>query len=207
MPGTLVIFLELDHVVSSLMPLGANDVANSFATSVSSRSLTMKQAMAVASVCEFAGSASVGSRVADTIRTKIIDPIHYDDSPAVLLLAMMCTVFGSSVFLTIATRYGMPVSTTHSIIGGLVGTGTASIGITKVNWGWGGVAQVFGAWIIAPGIAAIFGAVLFLCTKFFVLVKSNAVRRAMYSIPFYTFLTVAAITSKLCQRRQAHETY
>src|SRR5688572_24140844 len=102
----------------------------------------MKQAMAIASVCEFAGSVSVGSRVADTIRTKIIDPAHYDDAPPVLLLAMMCTVFGSSVFLTVATRYGMPVSTTHSIIGGLVGAGTASIGITKVNWGWTGVAQV-----------------------------------------------------------------
>ncbi|KAK0388009.1 hypothetical protein NLU13_4253 [Sarocladium strictum] len=174
--------------------IGANDVANSFATSVSSRSLTMKQAMAIASVCEFAGSVAVGSRVADTVRTKIIDPIHYRDSPAVLLMAMMCTVFGSSVFLTVATRYGMPVSTTHSVIGGLVGAGTASIGITNINWGWTGVAQVMAAWIIAPGIAGVFGALLFLFTKFMVLVKRNAVRRAMYSIPFYTFMTVAALT-------------
>lgn len=179
------------------MHQGANDVANSFATSVSSRSLTMKQAMVIASVCEFAGSASVGSRVADTVRQKIVDPAHYDSAPAVLLLAMMCTVFGSSVFLTVATRYGMPVSTTHSIIGGLVGTATASIGIKEVNWGWKGVPQVFAAWIIAPGIAGILGAGLFLFTKFFVLIKPTAVTRALYSIPVYTFITIAALTSKL----------
>ncbi|CAM1500514.1 Fc.00g096760.m01.CDS01 [Cosmosporella sp. VM-42] len=174
--------------------IGANDVANSFATSVSSRSLTMKQAMIVAAICEFSGSVTVGSRVADTIRSKIIDPHHYDDAPGVLLLAMMCTIIASSLFLTFATRYGMPVSTTHSIIGGLVGTATASIGITKVNWGWDGVSQVFAAWIIAPGIAGCFGAILFFITKQFVLTKRTAVKRAFFSIPFYTFLTVAALT-------------
>jgi solute carrier family 20 (sodium-dependent phosphate transporter) len=85
-------------------------VANSFATSVSSRSLTMKQAMAIAAVAEFGGAVTVGSRVADTIRTRIIDPAQYDDAPSVLLLAMMCAIIGSSLFLTIATRYGLPVS-------------------------------------------------------------------------------------------------
>ncbi|KAK2609081.1 hypothetical protein QQS21_002308 [Conoideocrella luteorostrata] len=173
---------------------GANDVANSFATSVSSRSLTLKQAMVIASFCEFAGSVTVGSRVADTIRTKIIDPHYYDASPAVLLLAMMCTIVASSTFLTVATRYGMPVSTTHAIVGGLVGTATASIGINKVNWGWTGVSQVFAAWVVAPGIAGCLGAVLFLLTKFTVLRKPTAVRRAFFSIPFYTFLTVGSVT-------------
>lgn len=176
--------------------LGANDVANSFATSVSSRSLTLKQAMVLASVCEFSGSVTVGSRVADTIRTKIIDPHHYDSSPPVLLLAMMCTIMASSTFLTVATRYGMPVSTTHAVVGGLVGTATASIGIQKVNWGWAGVSQVFAAWVIAPSIAGCLGALLFLITKYTVLVKPTAVKRAFYSIPIYTFLTVGSITSE-----------
>ncbi|KAL3962388.1 hypothetical protein ACCO45_003911 [Purpureocillium lilacinum] len=174
--------------------IGANDVANSFATSVSSRSLTLKQAMALASVCEFSGSVAVGARVADTIRTKIIDPHHYDDAPAVLLLAMMCTIVASSTFLTVATRYGMPVSTTHAVVGGLVGTATASIGIDKVNWAWSGVSQVFAAWVVAPGMAGCIGAALFLFTKFTVLRKPTAVRRAFWSIPFYTFLTVGALT-------------
>ncbi|KAM0232490.1 hypothetical protein ACHAP5_010688 [Fusarium lateritium] len=177
--------------------IGANDVANSFATSVSSRSLTMKQAMMIAAVCEFSGSVSVGSRVADTIRTKIVDPHHYDTSPGMLLLVMMCTIVSSSLFLTFATRQGLPVSTTHSLIGGLVGAATASIGIQKVTWGWHGVAQIFAAWIIAPLIAGCFGFCLFLFTKRVILTNRSAVRRAFLSIPFYTYLTVGALTMLL----------
>ena len=176
--------------------IGANDVANSFATSVSSRSLTLKQAMLVASVCEFAGSILVGDKVADTVRTKIVDPHHYDGSPQVLLLAMMCAIVGSSTFLTFATRYGMPVSTTHSIVGGLVGSATASIGIQKINWGISGVSQVFAAWVVAPGIAGVIGGLLFFFTKMTVLVKPTAVRRAFFSIPVFTFITVGTIASK-----------
>lgn len=196
MPGTLVLLPRPRYYTYSHLA-GANDVANSFATSVSSRSLTMKQAMMVAAVCEFSGSVTVGSRVADTIRSKIVDPYNYSSQPSVLLLAMMCTIIGSSLFLTFATRHGMPMSTTHSVIGGLVGTATASIGIDKINWGWDGVSQVFAAWVIAPGIAGCMGALLFFVTKRFILTRPGAVKRAFYSIPFYTFLTVAALTSKI----------
>ncbi|KAK1457835.1 phosphate-repressible phosphate permease [Colletotrichum melonis] len=174
--------------------IGANDVANSFATSVSSRSLTMKQAMAIAAVAEFSGSVAVGSRVTDTLRNKIIDPHLYAAQPSVLLLVMMCAIFGSSVFLSIATRNGLPVSTTHSIIGGLVGAATASVGISKVSWGWDGVSQVFAAWVVAPGLSGALGAVMFLVTKRFVLTKANAVRNAFFTIPFYTFLTFGSLT-------------
>lgn len=210
MPGTLV-YPSLGRNIPNkktyltLELIGANDVANSFATSVSSRSLTMKQAVAIASVMEFTGSVAVGSRVSETIRTKIIDPHLYDDHPDVLLLAMMCAIIASSTFLTVATRYGMPVSTTHSIVGGLVGSGVASVGWSKISWGWNGVSQVFGTWVIAPGIAAVISAVLFLITKYFVLTARNAVKHAFLSIPAYTFLTFAALTSKClvpCARRR-----
>ncbi|CRK16354.1 hypothetical protein BN1723_004338 [Verticillium longisporum] len=174
--------------------IGANDVANSFATSVSSRSLTMKQAMMIASVMEFSGSVAVGSRVTDTIRTKIIDPHLYDEYPSVLLLAMTCTIVASSVFLTFATRHGFPVSTTHSLIGGLVGAATASVGIEKINWSIRGVSQVFAAWVIAPGISGTIGACLFLFTKHIILTRQNAPRKAFYTIPVYTFVTIGAIT-------------
>ncbi|KAG8419446.1 hypothetical protein J3458_004311 [Metarhizium acridum] len=138
---TYVFALTATFAALDAWNIGANDVANSFATSVSSRSLTLKQAMALAAVCELSGSATVGSRVADTIRTKIVDPHQYDSSPPALLLAMMCTVLANSTFLTVATRYGMPVSTTHAMVGGLVGTASASIGIRNVNWGWKGLSH------------------------------------------------------------------
>ncbi|KAM3463296.1 hypothetical protein NHJ6243_003330 [Beauveria neobassiana] len=184
--------------------IGANDVANSFASSVSSRSLTLKQAMVIASICEFAGSVSVGDRVTDTLRTKIVDPHLFDHAPQVLLLAMMCTIMASSVFLTVATRYGMPVSTTHSVIGGLIGTATASVGIDKVNWGWRGASQVFLAWIIAPGISGTLGATVFLVTKQLVLIKRNSVRRAFWCIPFFSFLTFGAVTMLLVWKGIRH---
>jgi solute carrier family 20 (sodium-dependent phosphate transporter) len=145
---------------------------------------------------EFAGSVSVGARVTDTIRTKIIDPHLYDRSPEVLLLAMMCAIIASSCFLTFATHNGLPVSTTHSIIGGIVGAGVASVGIKEINWGWGGVSQVFAAWVIAPGIAGVLSATLFLITKFFVLMKRDAVRRAFFTIPIYVFITFGSLTSQ-----------
>ncbi|KAL2864840.1 inorganic phosphate transporter [Aspergillus lucknowensis] len=174
--------------------IGANDVANSFASSVSSRSLSLKQAMLVAACMEFAGSVAVGSRVAETVREKIIDPHLYDSEPPVLMLTMMCAIIGSSTFLTLATRFGFPVSTTHSIIGGLVGAGTASVGIENIRWGWHGVAQVFAAWGIAPGISGVLGAAMFLVTKQVVLSSRYAVHRALFSIPVYSFVAVGGLT-------------
>jgi len=113
--------------------IGANDVANSFATSVSSRSLTLKQAMVIASITEFTGALAVGARVADTIRTKVIKTDRFEGEPSILMLAMTCALIGSSVYMTIATRYGLPVSTTHSIMGGVIGVGVAALGADGVN--------------------------------------------------------------------------
>jgi len=92
--------------------IGANDVANSFATSVSSRSLTMRQAMLIATVCEFAGAVLAGARVADTIRNKILQVSAFNKNPSVLMLGMLCALVGSSLWLTLATKIGLPVSTT-----------------------------------------------------------------------------------------------
>lgn len=124
-----------------LTSAGANDVANSFATSVASRSLTFKQAMLIATVMEFLGAMTVGARVTDTIRTKVISTKLFAEEPSVLMLGMVCAVVGSSVYLTIATRLSMPVSTTHSIMGGVIGVGIAAVGTEGVNWEWDGVSQ------------------------------------------------------------------
>ncbi|KIW41575.1 uncharacterized protein PV06_07124 [Exophiala oligosperma] len=189
--GTIFAFLDAWNI-------GANDVANSFATSVSSRSITYLQAMAIASVMEFAGSVAVGARVADTIRTKIVDPDLFDDNPAMLMLGMMCAVIGSSIYLTIATKLGLPVSTTHSIMGGVIGMGIASVGASQVTW-WGGdvnsgVVSVFLAWIIAPFCAGGFSSIIFLVTKYGVMIRRNPLMKALVSIPIYFGITSALIT-------------
>lgn len=152
--------------------------------------------MCIASVMEFAGSLAVGARVADTIRTKVIDVDSFEAEPAVLMLAMTCAIIGSSLYLTCATKIGLPVSTTHSIMGGVIGVGIASLGAGGVHWGWNGVSQVFAAWAIAPGISGIFGAILFLVTKYGVMLRADPVRAAFISVPFYFFLTSGLLSSK-----------
>ncbi|KAF1834142.1 phosphate-repressible phosphate permease-like protein [Decorospora gaudefroyi] len=189
--GTIFAFLDAWNI-------GANDVANSFATSVASRSLSMKQAMGIASVCELSGALLVGARVTDTIRTKVISTKLYEDDPSVLMLGMMCAIIGSATYLTIATKFSMPVSTTHSIMGGVIGVGIAASGPSGINWGFKGVSQVFAAWAIAPGIAGGFGAIIFLITKYGVMRRNNPVYKAFVMVPVYFFVTSFLLTLLIC---------
>jgi sodium-dependent phosphate transporter len=125
--GTIFAFLDAWNI-------GANDVANSWASSVSSRSVSYVQAMLAASIMEFGGALGVGGRVADTIRTQIVDTEAFEQSPGLLMLGMVCAVIASSTYLTVATRVGMPVSTTHSILGGVLGMGFGALGSGGVTW-------------------------------------------------------------------------
>ncbi|KAK7202867.1 phosphate-repressible phosphate permease [Myxozyma melibiosi] len=175
--------------------IGANDVANSFATSVASRSLTYPQAMVIAALCEFLGSVLLGSRVADTIRNKILDVTLFEEAPATLLLAMVCAVIGSSLWLTLATRIGAPVSTTHSIVGAIIGSGIACFGTDGIVWGWDGFGKIVASWFIAPAIAGCFAAILFLITKYGVLQRGDkALRNAFYLLPVYYAFTAAVLS-------------
>lgn len=155
----------------------------------------MRQAMLLATVCEFSGAVAVGARVADTIRSKILNVAFFEKDPSILMLGMTCALVGSSTYLTIATRLGLPVSTTHSIIGGVIGVGIAALGTGGVNWGINGVSQVFLAWVTAPGIAGIFGATIFLCTKYGVLRRKNPVMAAFIAVPIYFAITSGILTS------------
>ncbi|KAL4863174.1 hypothetical protein BDV12DRAFT_177806 [Aspergillus spectabilis] len=184
--GTIFAFLDAWNI-------GANDVANSWATSVSSRSIKYWQAMVLATIMEFGGGIGVGATVADTIRTKVVDLDRFENDAPLLMLGMMCALVGSSLYLTFATKIGLPVSTTHSIMGGVIGMGIALLGADGVIW-WGGdinsgVVQVFLAWVIAPFCSAAFGAIIFLVTKYGILTRSNPALRALYTIPFYFFVT------------------
>ncbi|KAL4907013.1 hypothetical protein BDW74DRAFT_167047 [Aspergillus multicolor] len=184
--GTIFAFLDAWNI-------GANDVANSWATSVSSRSVKYWQAMILATIMEFAGGIGVGATVADTIRTKVVDVDRFAENPALLMLGMLCALVGSSTYLTFATRIGLPVSTTHSIMGGVIGMGVALVGADGVIW-WGGdinsgVVQVFLAWVIAPFISAAFASIIFLTTRYAILLRRNPATKALYTIPFYFFVT------------------
>ncbi|TEA13270.1 Phosphate-repressible phosphate permease pho-4 [Colletotrichum sidae] len=172
---------------------GANDVANSYATSVAARTLTMVQVGCLSMVTEFFGAVVLGSRVTSTIKNGIIGLDRFRQTPSTLMLAMGCAEFASAGWLLIATRLGYPVSTTQTIVGALVGVGIAAE--ASVSWGWkdGSVSQIAASWAIAPCIAAVFGAVLFGSLKFAVLERQNSFEKAMKAIPFYLAFTAAVL--------------
>ncbi|KAL1745218.1 phosphate transporter [Schizophyllum fasciatum] len=174
--------------------IGANDVANSFATSVSSRSLRLWQACVAAAVMEFLGAVLAGARVSGTIKNDIVDIEIFRDDPGMLLLAMVCAVAGSSIWLIFATRHQMPVSTTHCIVGALTGVGVAAGGPGAVHWGWDGLGQIFATWGVAPLVAGGFAAVVYLLTKYIVLVREDSVRAGLIMAPFWWFAVTVILT-------------
>ncbi|KAK4119773.1 phosphate transporter, partial [Parathielavia appendiculata] len=145
---------------------GANDVANSYATSVAARALTMPQVGFLSMITEFVGAVGLGSHVTGTIKDDIIDTTRFETTPEVLLLAMACAEFGSAFWFILATRMGFPVSTTQTVVGALVGVGIAAQ--AQVQWAWedGSVSQIAASWGIAPLLAAAFSAILFTTLKF-----------------------------------------
>lgn len=172
---------------------GANDVANSYATSVAARTLEMWQAGILAACTEFVGAVALGSRVTDTIKDGIIDISRFEGNPGALMLGMACAEFGSAAWLTIANYMGWPVSTTQTIVGALIGVGFASQ--TNIHWEWtkGSVSQVAASWGIAPAIAAGFAAIIFALVKYTVLERQDSFKWAMRLIPFWLALTGAIL--------------
>lgn len=172
---------------------GANDVANSYATSVAARTLSMPVAGILASITEFVGAVALGSRVTGTIRSNVLDIKHFQAKPATLILTMACTEFGSATWLLIATSSGFPVSTTQTVVGALVGAGIAAG--AKVSWGWkkGSVSQIAASWAIAPLIAAGFAAIIFGTIKFGILKRKDPFKWAMRLIPVYLSFTAAIL--------------
>jgi PiT family inorganic phosphate transporter/sodium-dependent phosphate transporter len=173
----------------SAWAIGANDVANSYATSVASGSLTLLQAGVLQMITETVGSIALGTRVTGTIRSGVFSVKPFANSPGVLILAMVCAEFGAGTWVAIATKFGFPVSTTHSIIGALVGIGIAAD--LKVTWGWKkySVSQIAASWVISPLIAGAFGAIIFLSIKYSVLKRADPLKWGLRLIPFYFGMT------------------
>ncbi|KAI9335381.1 phosphate transporter [Zopfochytrium polystomum] len=182
--------------------IGANDVANSFATSVGSRSLKLWQAVIIAIFTEFGGAIALGGSTTGTIKDGIINLGLFDKRQDLLMAAFMSALIGSSSWVMFATRFGWPVSTTHSIVGAIIGVGISGFGSNAVNWQWDGkgVSQIVASWLIAPTVAGILAVIIYLLTREFVFKARDSLRAGIYAIPFYftvtTFIVVFFITSK-----------
>ena len=168
---------------------GANDVANAFATSVGSGALSLRNAILIAAVMEFFGAFLLGGNVATTITKNITNAELYNDKPEVLMLGMMCVVLGVAMWLILATVYSLPVSTTHSCIGGMVGMAVVSVGWNAVKWIE--VLKVAISWIVSPVLSGLISTLVFWVVRKFILRSKEPLKRSFRSYPIIVAVTIA----------------
>jgi inorganic phosphate transporter, PiT family len=172
--------------------IGANDVANAMATSVGSKALTLRNAVIIAAIFEFAGAFLAGGQVTSTIRKGIIDADLLSGSPELLVYGMLAALLAAGIWLLVATKYGLPVSTTHSIVGAIVGFAAVGIGIEAVKWGK--VGSIAASWVVSPVIAGALSYALFRSVQKLILDTTDPMKNAKRYVPFYIFLTGAMIS-------------
>lgn len=170
--------------------IGANDAANSMSTAVGAKAITPKQAVLIAGVLEFTGAYFFGKSVTETIRKGIIYPDKITD-PTVLIYGSVAALLAATIWLVIATKFGLPVSTTHSIIGGIVGYGIAYAGFSIVNWGK--MIQVVLSWILSPIMGAIIAFFVFKTLTKSIFERKDPVRSAKVWSPFWVALAFVVI--------------
>jgi PiT family inorganic phosphate transporter len=165
--------------------IGANDVANAMATSVGSKALTIKQAILVAAVFEFTGAFLAGGQVTSTIRKGIIDAQKVEGNPELLVFGMLAALLAAAVWLLVASRKGWPVSTTHSIVGAIVGFAAVGIGVESVHWAKVGTIAV--SWVVSPLLSGFLAFFIFMSVQKLILGTKNPLKNARKYVPFYIF--------------------
>ena len=143
--------------------IGANDVANAMGTSVGSGAITVMQAIIIAAIFEFTGAFVAGGHVTSTIRKGIIDPSSIVNNPEILVFGMLAALLAAGIWLMVASARGWPVSTTHSIVGAIVGFTVAGIGMDAVQWGKLG--QIVASWVVSPALGGIIAFLLMMSIR------------------------------------------
>lgn len=176
--------------------IGANDCANCFATSVGSGALTLRQALVCAAIFEFAGAVLLGANVASTIRGGLIEVELFEDNPELLMLGMTCVCLSTSVWLITATMLGLPVSTTHSVIGGIIGFSVVAKGFASVQWE--GLLRIIASWFVSPVCCGLLAAAFFSALRHGVLRSADSLARALRTYPLIVGFTIAVNGFYIC---------
>jgi len=172
--------------------IGANDVANAMATSVGSKALTIKQAIVVAAVFEFLGAVLAGGAVTETVRKGIVDIDLLAGTPELLVYGMLAALLAAGTWLFIASKNGWPVSTTHSIVGAIVGFAAVGIGVDAVQWGK--VGTIVMSWVVSPLTAGFIAYLIYLTVQKLILRQDDPLEKAKRYVPVYMFLAAFTIT-------------
>ncbi|NOQ88719.1 MAG: phosphate permease [Gammaproteobacteria bacterium] len=166
--------------------IGANDVANAMATSVGSKALTIKQAVIIAAIFEFSGAILAGGQVTKTIRKGIVDADLLAANPELLLYGMLASLLAAGIWLLIASRNGWPVSTTHSIVGAIVGFAMVGIGTEAVHWNK--VGFIVASWVVSPVLAGFIAFMIFRSVQNLILDTEHPFENAKKYVPYYMFM-------------------
>ena len=192
-------FVVAGGVIGGYMALniGANDVANNVGPAVGSRALTMAGALVIAAIFEASGAILAGGDVVSTISKSIVDPASFN-SPRVFIIAMTSALLAAALWINVATYVGAPVSTTHSIVGGVLGAGLAAAGVAAVSWIT--MSKIAASWVISPLLGGLIAAGFYAVLEITVLNKDNKLVAARQWIPAFVALMVAAFTAYMMMK-------
>ena len=171
--------------------VGANDVANAMGTSVGSGAITIRQAIIIAVIFEFSGAFLAGGEVTSTIRKGIIDPQVLSGTPELLVYGMISALLAAGIWLLVASTFGWPVSTTHSIVGAIVGFAAVGISVDAVSWGK--VLDIVSSWVVSPVLAGVIAYTVYQSVRQLILKAESPVRAAIQGLPIYIFLVTLII--------------
>ena len=196
---TTFIYITLAAVFGIFMAwgIGANDVANAMATSVGSKAITIKQAIIIAAIFEFLGAYLAGGQVTKTIRKGIVDLNAFEGNPDLLIWGMLAALLAAGTWLLIASMKGWPVSTTHSIVGAVIGF--AAVGVSMDAVSWGKVGTIVMSWVVSPILAGFISFTVFMSIQKLVINTSNPLMNAKKYGPIYLFMVgfiIALVTIK-----------
>ncbi len=191
-PDHLILILALLFGFYMAWSIGANDVANAMGTSVGSGALTLKQAIVIASILEFSGAFFVGANVTETVRKGIIDPTVYIHTPNIFILGMLSALLAAALWLQLASYFGWPVSTTHSIVGAIVGFGLITGGVHAVEWPK--LFSITMSWIISPILSAVIAFIVFNFIRYKVYFSPHPLKSTKKIAPFLIFAVFFVLT-------------
>jgi PiT family inorganic phosphate transporter len=184
--GTVFVALALVFGLYMTWGIGANDVANAMGTSVGSGAVTVTQAIVIAAIFEFAGAFLAGGTVTATIRNGIIDATAMAGHPEQLVYGMLASLVAAGIWLMVASARGWPVSTTHSIVGAIVGFAVTGIGVDAVKWGK--IGEIAASWLVSPLLGGFLAMLLMWSIRASILTAENPFQMAKRWGPVYVFL-------------------
>lgn len=199
---TLYIVLAAIFGLYMAWAIGANDVANAMATSTGAKAISFRQAVIIAAVFEFAGAVLAGGNVTSTIRSGIVDASLMADTPELMIYGMLGSLLAAAVWLNLASKKGWPVSTTHSIIGAIIGFAAVGIGIDAVHWGK--VGQIVMSWVVSPLLSGVIAFFIFRTVQVLILDRTDPIERARRYVPAYMLVAAFMVVMMTLTKGLTH---